>query len=146
MIFYIADRIPRPGTEDIDLLDDIFSVYIRLCSRYKVLPTLEVFSFLIQINRATISSWIAGECRSSSGHGHTAKKWFDICKSFTVNRLHNKGGTDANLIFVAKAAYGMAETAPVRIEEEQRRQLSTDELIMLDDKSGDGDRKALGNA
>lgn len=42
------------------------------------------------------------------------KKWFDICKNCTLNRLHNQPGTNANLIFVAKAAYGMAETAPVQ--------------------------------
>ena len=54
-----------------------------------------------------------GEYRTNSAHGNTAKKWFDICKNCAINRLHNQTGTNANLIFVAKAAYGMAETAPV---------------------------------
>lgn len=136
MILYIADRIPRPGTENIDLLDSIFDIYFRLCSKYRVLPTLEVFSFLVGIDRSTFSTWISGEYRSGSKHSHTAKKWFDICKSCTINRLHNKGGTDANLIFIAKAAYGMAETAPVQTAGPQRQQLSTDEIIMLDDREG----------
>lgn len=114
MIFYIADRIDKPDNADIETLDNIFNIFIRLCSKCHVLPTLEVFSFLVGINRATFTDWSNGEYRSSTAHGNTVKKWFDICKSFTINRLHNKGGTDANLIFIAKAAYGMAETAPVQ--------------------------------
>lgn len=55
-----------------------------------------------------------GDYRTSSSHGTTVKKWFDICKNCTVNRLNNQPGINANLIFVAKAAYGMAETAPVQ--------------------------------
>lgn len=37
-----------------------------------------------------------------------------FAKNCAINRLHNQTGTNANLIFVAKAAYGMAETAPVQ--------------------------------
>lgn len=116
MIFYISDRTVKPSTENIELLDDIFNIYIRLCAKYKVLPSLEVFSFLVKINRSTFADWRHGRTRLNTKHSTTVQKWFDICKGFTVNRLHNKGGTDANLIFAAKAAYGMAETAPVMVD------------------------------
>ena len=119
MIFYIADRIPKPSNDDIELLDNIFNIFGRICSKYNVLPTLEVFSFLVNINRSTFSDWMRGDYRTSSSHGITVKKWFDICKNCTVNRLNNQPGTNANLIFVAKAAYGMAETAPVQVEQRQ---------------------------
>lgn len=115
MIFYIADRIPKPSNDNIELLDELFDVYVRICTRYNVLPTLEVFSFLVNINRSTFSDWMRGDYRTSTSHGNTVKKWFDICKNCTVNRLNNQPGTNANLIFVAKAAYGMAETAPVQV-------------------------------
>lgn len=114
MIFYIADRIPKPSNDDIELLDNIFNIFVRVCSKYNVLPTLEVFSFLVNINRSTFSDWMRGDYRTSSSHGTTAKKWLDTCKNCTVNRLNNQPGTNANLIFIAKAAYGMAETAPVQ--------------------------------
>lgn len=114
MIFYIADHIQKPSNDDIELLDKMFGTYVRLCSKYHVLPTLEVFSFLVGINRSTFGDWMRGDYRTGSAHGTTAKKWFDICKNCTLNRLHNQAGTNANLIFVAKAAYGMAETAPVQ--------------------------------
>lgn len=119
MIFYIADRIPKPSNDNIELLDSIFNIFVRICSKYNVLPTLEVFSFLVNINRSTFSDWMRGDYRISSSHGITVKKWFDICKNFTINRLNNQPGTNANLIFVAKAAYGMAETAPVQAAQKQ---------------------------
>ena len=115
MIFYISDNINKPGNDDINLLDGIFNIYIRLCSRYSVLPSLEVFSFLVGINNGTFSDWADGQYRTSSGHGETVKKWKNICKGFTVNRLQNQTGTNANLIFVAKAAYGMVE-APQQVQ------------------------------
>lgn len=132
MILYISDNIPKVSTDDIELLDSIFNIYIRLCSKYHVLPTLEMFSFLVNIDRSTFSTWISGEYRSSSAHSPTAKKWFNTCKSFVVNRLHNKGGTDANLIFIAKAAYQMRETSPVpAIEQPERQVLTAAELPKL---------------
>lgn len=119
MIFYIADHIQKPSNDDIELLDHMFSVFVRLCSKYHVLPTLEVFSFLVGINRSTFSDWMRGDYRTATAHGYTTKKWFDICKNCTLNRLHNQPGANANLIFVAKAAYGMAETAPVQADHVQ---------------------------
>lgn len=119
MILYIHDNIQKPSNDDIKLLDDIFNIYIRLCSKYRVLPTLECFSFLVSINRTTFTDWMNGEYRTTTAHGNTAKKWFDVCKSFLVNNLQNSKGTDANKIFVAKAAYGMAEAAPVQMAQPQ---------------------------
>ena len=72
-----------------------------------------------------------GRYRVSTAHGSTVKKWFNICKSFTLNRLHNQTGKNANLIFVAKAAYGMAETAPVQVDEQSNRALTDSELPKL---------------
>lgn len=115
MIFYIADRIPKPSNDNIELLDELFDVYVRICTRYNVLPTLEVFSFLVGIERRTFTDWSNQKTRANTSHSDTVKKWFDICKNCTVNRLNNQVGTNANLIFVAKAAYGMAETAPVQV-------------------------------
>jgi hypothetical protein len=131
MIFYIADNIQKPSNDDIDLLDDIFNIYVRICAKYKVLPTLEVFSFLVGIDRNTFTDWAMGRYRVSTAHGSTVKKWFNICKSFTLNRLHNQTGTNANLIFIAKAAYGMAETAPVQVGNQNSQSLADSELPKL---------------
>lgn len=131
MIFYIADNIQKPSHDDIELLDNIFDIYVRICAKYKVLPTLEVFSFLTGIHRTTFTDWANGLYRVSSAHGITVKKWFNICKSFTLNRLHNQAGTNSNLIFIAKAAYGMAETAPVQVGSQNNQALADSELPKL---------------
>ncbi len=107
---------------------------------------------LINVNPCTFSRWSSGEYRTevyydskgeyikdfaawqlnhrgeayraepSTAHGQAVKKWKDICKSFLVDSLQNSRGTDANKIFIAKAAYGMVETAPVPVvNQEQNR-------------------------
>lgn len=152
MILYISDNIPKPDNNDIELLDNIFNIYIRLCVKYNMLPTLEAYSMLININPCTFSRWSSGEYRTnvyydsngnyikdfpawqlnhqgepyraepSSSHSQAVKKWKETCKNFLVNSLQNSRGTDANKIFVAKAAYGMVETAPVPVvNQEQHR-------------------------
>lgn len=115
MILYIKDHIKKPSNDDIELLDNIFNAYVNLCIKYNYLPTLEIFSFLVGINRATFTDWSNGDYRANSKHGNTVKKWFNICRSFAVNRLSNSPGTNANLIFIAKSAYGMVE-APQQVQ------------------------------
>lgn len=116
MLFYISDRITKPDNADIKALDYIFNVYVRLCSKYGVNPTLEAFSFLVDIDRTTFTNWLNGQYRTAE-HLNTVKKWMSICKGFLVNNLGNSKGTDANKIFIAKAAYGMAETKAVEQEQ-----------------------------
>ena len=121
MIYYIHDNMNFNNFtyKDIEVLDYLFNIYTRLCTKYNVLPTLECFSFLVGVNRATFSDWMHETTRANTGVSHTVKKWFNICKAATVNRLNNQNGTNANLIFTAKAAYGMAETAPVQTQTAQ---------------------------
>lgn len=145
MILFIADNIPKPDNNDIELLDDIFNIYIRLCGKYDKLPTLELFSMLIKLNPATLTRWSSGEYRTSvyydskgryikdfpawqlnhkgepykaepsTAHSQTVKKWKEICAGFLMDDLSNSNGTNANKIFTAKAAYGKVETAPVPV-------------------------------
>ena len=109
MIYFIADNINKPSNDDIELLDDIFNIYLRLCTRYSVLPTLDTFSDLVGINNATFTDWANGEYRTSSAHGKTVKKWKDICGKRLMRWLHQHQGSDGNKIFTAKAAYGYNE-------------------------------------
>jgi len=152
MILYIAEQIPKPDNGDIKLLDNIFNIYIKLCSKYDKLPTLEMFAVLIKVDPNTLSAWANGEYRNniyydskgeyikdfpswklnhrgeqyrvepSSAHSLAVKKWREICKNFLVDSLQNSPGRDINKIFIAKAAYGMVETAPVpTVNQEQHR-------------------------
>ena len=137
MILYIADRIAKPNNDDIELLDDIFEIYKRLCVRYGVLPTLETFSDLVNINNATFTDWVNGEYRTSSPHGKTVKKWKEECRGKLVDSLHQQPGTNANRIFIAKAAYNMTETAPRQIDvmNSQSPQISQEEIHQIADQA-----------
>lgn len=114
LFFYISDRIEKPNNNDIELLDNIFNIYIRVCGRYSISPTLQMFGILVGINNMTFSDWANGDYRTTSTHGITVKKWKETCGAFALDKLHNQDGTNANLIFACKVAYGMAETAPVQ--------------------------------
>ena len=72
----------------------------------------------------------------------------NICKGFLVNNLGNSKGTDANKIFIAKAAYGMAETKAVEQEqitgarktvEQIAQDIGADELPDFGDHEDDAD-------
>lgn len=158
MILYISDNIQKPSNDDIELLDSIFNIYIRLCTKYKILPTLELFGMLINVNPCTFSRWVSGEYRTtvyydmqgrfikdintwrfnhkgeqyraepSDSHSQAVKKWKNICKNFLVNSLQNSRGTDANKIFIAKAAYGMVETAPALVQNPDQAQRSIEQI------------------
>ena len=119
MFFYIADHIEKPSNDDIELLDSIFNIYIRVCGRYGISPTLQMFGILVGINNMTFSDWANGDYRTASTHGITVKKWKETCGAFALDKLHNQDGTNANLIFACKVAYGMAETAPIPVGQQQ---------------------------
>ena len=72
----------------------------------------------------------------------------NTCKGFLVNNLGNSKGTDANKIFIAKAAYGMAETKAVEQEqitgarktvEQIAQDIGADELPDFGDQEDDAD-------
>lgn len=120
MLLSISDNMtPLNNYNDITVLDNLFNIYKRLCSKYRVLPTLYDFSMMISIDPSTITSWINGDYRGgpTSPHSKTAKKWKQYCAGRLASNLSNSKGTDANKIFIAKAAYGMAETKAVEQEQ-----------------------------
>ena len=133
MIFYIADRIQKPSHDDIELLDEIFEIYKRLCIRYSVLPTLEMFAGLVGINNSTFSDWGSAKYRINSAHSQTVKKWKAECGAQLVNYLHQSRGGDINKIFIAKAVYQMRETAPIQVGtiDSQSPALSRDEIRQI---------------
>lgn len=134
MILYISDRIHKPDHDNIILLDKIFDIYIRLCSKYERLPTIECFCLLVKIHRSTLNDWGNGVYRSSDKrYADAAKRWLEICKSFAIDELHNSKAANVNLIFIAKASYGLRETTPLPAPEiSQKPVLTADQLPRLD--------------
>ena len=132
MIYYLADRIEKPDNEDIDALDCLFGAYVRLCARYRRIPTLECFSWLVKIDRNTFTDWAHERYRATSEHSSTVKKWLSVCKGCVIDELSNAKFANPNLIFIAKAAHGMRETSPIPAEEtHDRRIMMATELPQL---------------
>lgn len=131
MLLSISDNMtPLNNYNDITVLDNLFNIYKRLCSKYRVLPTLYDFSMMINIDPSTITSWINGDYRGgpTSPHSKTAKKWKQYCAGRLASNLSNSKGTDANKIFIAKAAYGMAETKAVEQEQITRARKTVEQI------------------
>ena len=151
LLLYISDNMtPLNNYDDITVLDNLFNIYKRLCSKYRVLPTLYDFSMMINIDPSTITRWMNGETRGglTSEHCKTAKKWKQYCAGRLASNLSNSKGTDANKIFIAKAAYGMAETKAVEQEqitgarktvEQIAQDIGADELPDFGDPEDDAD-------
>ena len=151
LLLYISDNMtPLNNYDDITVLDNLFNIYKRLCSKYRVLPTLYDFSMMINIDPSTITRWMNGETRGglTSEHCKTAKKWKQYCAGRLASNLSNSKGTDANKIFIAKAAYGMAETKAVEQEqitgarktvEQIAQDIGADELPDFGDQEDDED-------
>lgn len=151
LLLYISDNMtPLNNYDDITVLDNLFNIYKRLCSKYRVLPTLYDFSMMINIDPSTITRWMNGETRGglTSEHCKTAKKWKQYCAGRLASNLSNSKGTDANKIFIAKAAYGMAETKAVEQEqitgarktvEQIAQDIGADELPDFGDREDDAD-------
>lgn len=151
LLLYISDNMtPLNNYDDITVLDNLFNIYKRLCSKYRVLPTLYDFSMMINIDPSTITRWMNGETRGglTSEHCKTAKKWKQYCAGRLASNLSNSKGTDANKIFIAKAAYGMAETKAVEQEqitgarktvEQIAQDIGADKLPDFGDQEDDAD-------
>lgn len=151
LLLYISDNMtPLDNYNDITVLDNLFNIYKRLCSKYRVLPTLYDFSMMINIDPSTITRWMNGETRGglTSEHCKTAKKWKQYCAGRLASNLSNSKGTDANKIFIAKAAYGMAETKAVEQEQitgatktvkQIAKEIGADELPDFGDQEDDAD-------
>ena len=149
LLLYISDNMtPLDNYNDITVLDNLFNIYKRLCSKYRVLPTLYDFSMMINIDPSTITRWMNGETRGglTSEHCKTAKKWKQYCAGRLASNLSNSKGTDANKIFIAKAAYGMAETKAVeqgqitvarKTVKQIAEDIGIDELPDLEDQEDD---------
>lgn len=151
LLLYISDNMtPLDNYNDITVLDNLFNIYKRLCSKYRVLPTLYDFSMMINIDPSTITRWMNGETRGglTSEHCKTAKKWKQYCAGRLASNLSNSKGTDANKIFIAKAAYGMAETKAVEQEQitgvtktvkQIAKEIGADELPDFGDQEDEAD-------
>ena len=109
-----------PSASNIPMYEYLFRVYLSLCITYDRLPTIGIYCLLVGLNPLVVEQMIYNTSASYKGNYDNSYLFTmfqninAICKSMTIDRLHNMRGTDANLIFVSKACYGLTETVPTQ--------------------------------
>jgi hypothetical protein len=122
---------------NIELLDDIWNIYVDLNYKYNQKPTITEFSIMIGCSRDTIYSWVNDETRRDSldklslKRSDAVKNWLTECR---LGRYKGAAAGNVGYIFLCKAVDGMTETAPVQVDT-KRRALSADNLPKLSDNS-----------
>lgn len=110
---------------DINVLNNIWDIYVELCYKYLQKPVLEEYCLLIGCSRSTLYTWMNGEYRSGdkcdilgSSRSDTIKKWAEECR---IGRYKSAASGNVGGIFLCKAVDGMVETAPVQIINQDHR-------------------------
>ena len=100
--------IPNTYNNDYALLDDIFNnIYIELCTRYNICPSIIQFSVLCNIDNGLMSSINKGVHDDGSRVNpitvQTVKKWYATCEAMLLGKAQNENAIGA--IFALKANY-----------------------------------------
>lgn len=136
LIRYINKKMgfTRAIYDDINLLDDIWDMYIDIAYKYDQKPVLEEFALLIGCSRDILYSWASGEYRSSDwcsklscSRADTVRKWQNECR---LGRYKGAAAGNVGYIFLCKAVDGLVETAPVHIEQPKPK-LTAEQLPRL---------------
>ena len=118
---------------DYALLDDIFqSVYIYLCTRYDIVPSIIQFCVLTGISRETISDIKQGKYRADGTRVkpetcHTVKNWYNTCESMLLSKAANESSIGS--IFALKANYGYRDNVQqVEVISTQEQQATPEQI------------------
>lgn len=126
---------------NIDLIDDLFNIYIDLIYKYKWnnKPFIVEFSTFVNINKDTIYSWLNGEynrtiddLNDEGATRHTSdvvRKWFNICERELLN-----GSDTIRDIFILKAKHGYRDNNnDINITVNHKQIINADDLPALID-------------
>ena len=111
--------IPNTYNNDYNLLNDIFyNVYIDLCTKYNIVPSIIQFCVLCRIDRGTISDINKGVYRDNGAKVkqetcHTIQKWYETCESMLLSKASNESSIGS--IFALKANYQYRDNEPIQV-------------------------------
>ena len=105
---------------DYHVLDNVFyNVYIPLCAKYSMPPSIIQFCTLVKIDSNYLSSVRRGTydngSKVSQGNKETVQKWLDTCEAGLLSRA--VGDNSIGAIFALKANYGYKEASTVTVEQ-----------------------------
>lgn len=117
--FYLRDIIEtdkhnrHSNNSNYDLLDAIFNnVYLPLCAKYSIVPTVLSFCVFVNISHGVISDFKNGvhhvdKAKANEKTRATVLKWYTLAESSLADKAFNENGIGA--IFGLKAAHGWSD-------------------------------------
>lgn len=106
---------------DYKVLDNIFrNIYLPLCTRYGIVPTIQQFStVLCNISNSALSEIRKGYHRTTGAKVNPndsaiVQKWYELSESGLYSRAIQENSIGS--IFALKAVHGMSDTQTIRIE------------------------------
>lgn len=105
---------------DYHVLDNVFyNVYIPLCAKYSMPPSIIQFCTLVKIDSSYMSEVkrgvYDGGAKVSNDNTLAVKKWYDTCEAGLLSRA--VGDNSIGAIFALKANYGYKETSAITVEQ-----------------------------
>lgn len=128
LIEFISRKVIKPlnitdstgKTLNYKALNDIFyNIYIPICTRFNICPTVIGFSTLAKIDRANLTDIKNGIYRSDGRKAspeatQIVKKWFETCENGLTGKAINENGIGS--IFLLKSKYGYQEQNTLTIQ------------------------------
>lgn len=117
----LKNIIPNNEQNNYRLLDDIFySIYLPLCYRFNISPTIVQFCSLCHISSSNITDVKNGVFRSNHSKAtilsnQIVKRWFDVVESGLLSKAVNESSIGS--IFGLKALYGYRDNTTLTIEQ-----------------------------
>lgn len=122
----------KPYGYDYDVLNSIFyNIYIPLCGKYGISPTVVQFSSFVKVAKDNFTDVATGYYSNGSRvrpeRIRTVKNWFNTCEAGLLGKAVNDNGVGA--IFALKANYGYRDNTTLTIEQGQAAQHESAEQI-----------------
>ena len=117
---------------DIELLDDIFyNIYLPLCYKYNISPTVLQFTSFCHIDYNNIHDLKNGIYRSgknivSFDKTLRVKKWYSVCESGLIDKAISESSIGS--IFILKSVYKYKENDTLTIETNTEKISSPEEI------------------
>lgn len=124
---------PIRQKNDYKLLDNVFrNIYLPLCYKYNIAPTILSFSCFIHVPNSYLSDLNKGVYRA---HGEKVnpetnqivKEWFDTCENGLLNKAISESSIGS--IFALKALYSYSDSQTININTNTDIQHETAEQI-----------------
>lgn len=118
---------------DYDLLNAVFyEIYIKLCYRYNINPTIIGFSVFTHIDNTNLSDIKNGVYRTDKskvnpGTSQLVKRWYSVCESGLVGKVADSSSIGS--MFLLKSVYGYSDNQTITIQQNDSLTHETAEQI-----------------